>query len=342
MYEAFKHAGSARNTPWMSPSAETDCSQEARQTQALVSGMDRFVHGRYLIDRDSVRLNLVVIQTRFIDRQRNEFVVQSPVSALDSMIYNALEFVFAETATEAPANKWQVWTRMIIEDAGKYTQTGLTASLASKAYIGIAAYKTGNYKDAELFLSGLNREDPLYGEAMYVMAKLMIGNNNYNKAMYFVREALSVGYRESLMQEYLTHCGLLNRPADWYDTEAKRLEWWNNLSGEEVSLMIQLMDNLGINGRKFTEAYVYRDEDIRQLFQTTVLSLKNMKPDDLRVFSCFTRVDLLLLENTRMKSDDGVQYLTSLKVVRTDEKLKTDQLKAMMLSNKIAVLLKQP
>lgn len=322
--------------------SDVDCSPEARQVRALIMGSDRFVQGSYRIGRDSVHLSVAVIQTRFVDRRRNEFTGKAEMQQIDSLIANALLFVLTEAELKYTDTARSAIFRLIREDGSRYTGTALSSGATSKAYIGIAAYRTGNYADAALFLAEASPDDELYGEAMYCLAKICIGKNDYSTAIGYVRNALSVGYQDLLMQEYLIQCNLLNRPADWFDTEAKRREWWNKLEPGEVGLIIRLMNNLAINGRTFDETYTYRDDDIRTLFNTTVLSLKNLRLENLAVFRHFTRTDMMVLDHTRLKSDEGLQYFSALKIVRADEKPKTPGFMQLVSSGRVAVLLSRP
>lgn len=317
----------------------SDCSEISRQLRALIAGSDRFVQGSYLIGRDTVTLSVSVIQTRFIDRKRGEFDARDHISRVDSLIARVLEFVVRESALIVTDTTREAISLLIAEDRQRYSGTGLGLGNMSKAYIGIAAYQSGNYRDAALFLREAVKEDTLYGEAMFCMARICMGNNDYNQAIRHIREGMSVGYREKHLQEYLTQCNMLNRPYDWFDTELKRMDWWNSLTPEQSQVIIRLMNNLLINGKNFNENYTYMDKDIQSLFQTRVLALQNIKVDDLLLFRHFTRVDLIVLENTRLKTDEGLDYFTGLKIIRTDEKPKTKGMKKLCLNGTVAILL---
>ena len=63
-----------------------------------------------------------------------------------------------------------------------------------------------------------------------------------------------------------------------------------------------------INQKKYKSDYVFVDEDIKALFNTSVLSLEGAKLKDISSFRYFTKVSFIVFDDCKIDTSHGIEY----------------------------------
>ena len=204
---------------------------------------------------------------------------------------------------------------------------------------GNAAYLLENFEVAEKLFAQVPNTDPNYPESLFLRGLCLLGREEYNQAYLMFHKAKDAGFtKDKHLDDYISSAALLNKPAVWYHTESRRKAWWDNLSESDLEGIILLMNDLKINGKSYDKTYIYHDDDIAKLFKITILPLKHRKLHNLQMYRYFTDVDVIILENTKLNSDQGIEYLFKLKIVRTDHDINLPQITFLSSTRKITII----
>lgn len=299
-------------------SSEHACKSASWRSVAASHAVSTYFHGSYRIQNDSVFVNLRKASTLFVDKVTVFPTLSASTEGIPSLIQEMEKLILSEAGIEADSilmsnQQQEVPVFPVLEK----TAPVLVDQLLEKA---LMAYSLEHYTEASEYLLEVDPLSPDFGQAQYLLGKCILIRNDYVKALGYFRNAKSSGYQANDLDEYIYQAMNMNKPAGWYDTEFKRRQWWFSLTKDETLLMLQLMNNLKINGAVFQENYVYRDTDISKLFETTVLPLQHVRCNDLRAFRYFTHADVLLLEDCKLDEGKGIQLFQHLKVFSTDKK----------------------
>lgn len=299
-------------------SSEHACKSASWRSVAASHAVSIYFHGSYRVQNDSVFVNLRKANTLFVDKVTVFPTLSASTDGIPSLIQEMEKLILSEAGIEADSilmlnQPQEVPVFPELEKAAPVVKE----HLLEKA---LMAYSLEHYTEASEYLIEIDPLSSDFGHAQYLLGKCILIRNDYVKALGYFRNAASSGYQSADLDEYIYQAMNMNKPADWYDTEFKRRQWWFSLTKEETLLMLQLMNNLKINGAVFQENYVYRDADISKLFETTVLPLQHIRCNDLRAFRYFTHADVLLLEDCKLEEGKGIQLFQHLKVFSTDKK----------------------
>jgi tetratricopeptide (TPR) repeat protein len=324
----------------ISKEGEEVCKSEKRRALAALLGSDRFLEGRYNITGDSVSVEMRMVYTRFIDKFTATRKLDGNVHHMNALIMEMVSAAFVELKISPSQLQWTAVSEIINNENSLYKEAGTTNPDQKTDYFesGILSYKAEQYDQAREYFRLIEPNHANYGEAMYYFGKTLLYFDEFNPALKAFTKALNAGYKAKMMEDYIAQCILLNKPADWFDTEAKRKAWWLGMDKKDLDLVIALMNNLKINGKNYSVNYSFVDADILTLFKTSVLALKDIKLDGFQPLRNLTNVDVLILENTKLKSDIGITYFNKLKIIRTDVEIKTPMILELSKNHRINVI----
>jgi hypothetical protein len=292
------------------------CNGSGWRSLAAQNGLDAFIKGSYSIENDSVSVVLKIVNTRFVDKYTELPEITGNTNAIHQILKDMHMAVFLAVQVKPDSFiETQLYHK---SESPKFLEKTVENSPKTKFLEdGKLAYEQGNFIQAAEMLLMVEPYQAEYAEAQFVLGKCVLIKNDFKKAKIFFNNAKVAGFNDPILVDYLYQTEHNNKPADWYDTEYKRKQWWQSLTKEESLLIVQLMNNLGINGGKFTAAYEYRDQDVKKLMQTTVISLKDIRTHNLKTFSIFTHADILLIENCKLESGEGIASFNHLRIIST-------------------------
>lgn len=298
-------------------SSDHACKSASWRSVAASHAVSIYFHGSYRIQNDSVFVNLRKANTLYVDKVTVFPTLSSSTESIPGLIQEMERLILSEAGIADSILNAQQQQEVPIFPVAVSPAPAVTENLLEK---GLMAYSLEHYTEASEYLIEIDPLSPDFGQAQYLLGKCILIRNDYVKALGYFRNAASSGHKAADLEAYIYQAMNMNKPAAWYDTEFKRRQWWFSLTKEETILMLQLMNNLQINGAVFQENYTYRDADISKLFETTVLPLQHIRCNDLRTFRYFTHADVLLLEDCKLEEGKGIQIFQHLKVFSTDKK----------------------
>ncbi|MBL7812820.1 MAG: hypothetical protein JNL57_11400 [Bacteroidetes bacterium] len=328
----------------VSPEGQDMCHSEKKRTMAALNNTDRYMEGQYKIVGDSVSVEFKLVYTRFIDKFSQIRKLSGGIKHIDALVLDMIAATFSELKVTATPAQWDEVSAIIQAENLRYESAGSAGNSGKSDYFenGVMLYKVGKYPQACDYLKRVEPGHASFGEAMYLYGKALLAADEYNQALKVFKLAKDAGFKTKLIDDYLAQCAMVNKPADWYDTEEKRRNWWLSLDKPSVELILAVMNNLKINGKTFNSAYVYADADIQTLLKTTVLALNGTRVEDFQPLKVLTNVDVIIFENTKLKSDLGIQFFSRLRIVRTDSEIKTAGIKNLEKDHKIVLMKTKP
>ena len=143
--------------------------------------------------------------------------------------------------------------------------------------------------------------DPFHQQALYHLGLSYFSIDQLIEAQsYFERV---VAYEDA--QEYLTFCALGTKPATWYSTHSRRMQWWESLSDAWKGIFQNhILKTKG--GRLPSEV------QLEDLFARSLLTIENVRLPDLSGIEALTNLTQLRLSRTRLKSLKGIEKLQRL------------------------------
>lgn len=312
----------------------TECEISKRRNLAALLNTEEFLEGTYMLKGDSVIISMKFVYTQFIDKFGEQRKAIGLSSDFNSVIKSTLSNVFKDLDIHPSPEEWMLINALVKEDEKKYSPASSVGEI-DYFEIGMTAYKIAKYQEAKDNLSNVPPTHPKFTEACFYLAKSLLYFSDFSGALNYLNICKEKGAKIAVLDEYIQSVKKLNHPADYYDTEAKRKQWWISLDKESIKAIISLLNNLKINGKSFDEKYEYDDKDIAALFNTSILAISDYKLPSFEVYRHFTKVDLMILQNSTLKSDAGVEFFVRLKMIRTDnaELLKKEQI-AKLISDK--------
>lgn len=293
------------------------CEITNQRNIAALSNAEYFLHGNYELVKDSINVRLTFNFTQFLDKSFETKNIKGIANNMNSVIKSMISSLFKDLDIHPNPDEWILITKAILKDEKKYGTINLVGSEADYFSLGKLAYNLGKYEESKDYLSKVATTHPEYDEACFLLGKSFLYFNDYNKALSAFRNII---HQKSIpfYNDYVLACKKLHKPSVWYDTELKRKTWWQGLSETEVKNIVIIMNNLKINGKSFEKDYTYKDEDIVALFKTSILALNNTKWNNFEILAIFTNTDILILENCIIKSDEGIDKFSKLKLIKTD------------------------
>lgn len=318
----------------------TNCEVKSFRTVAASLNSDQFLDASYLINGDSIELRIRLVYTHFIDKVTTVKPIKGSLQKLNSCILGAFTSVFNELKVVPSEADWQSITGLVENDAKKYGTVEIITVETKNDYFknGKTAFEQDNFNLARDEFLKVNNSDSNYAAAQYLLGKTYLFFDDYNKAFFCFKKCKDLNYTDKNLDDYLQASTLLIKPAAWFNTTERRRNWWNNLSVEENKQIIELLNSLKINGKSYDNSYTFDDNDISKLFKTTILPFKHMKVPNLLVFKYFTDVDVIILENSKLQSDEGIQNFFKLKIIRSDSKIELPQITYLSGLKKITIL----
>lgn len=315
------------------------CEEEFKRSLAAIHNLDGFLSGSYLIEGDSVQVNLEYVNTVFVDKTQRFDPVNGSLNRFNDIISElaivGLRAISFETDT---LHRIEI-SNFIKDDGVQYSQASNQSSHASLE-IGKIAYSMEKYDKAVETLIGIMPGDETYGEAQFIIGKCVLLTGNYSQALRNFKNAQRGGYKEFILEDYIYQAERLNKPWDWFDTEKKRRDWWISLNTEESNLIIRLMNELHIHNKSFENNYVYTDADIQALFKTEVLPLVKLDLRDLTAYRYFTRCNMIIFDKTKLGTATGIQFFRYLKLIESNRKeiLQLEDVEDVVKGNSLTVL----
>ena len=317
-----------------------DCESHTFRTLAASLNSDIFLDANYLIEGDTIELRVRIVFTKFVDKAMNMLPIKGNLNMLNDCISASFQSLFKELKVIPSASEWNSIVGIIAKDGRNYGTTNEPEEKSNSSIFlnGKSAFETENYKMAKDLLGKVLSTDENYNESLFLLGKTELFFDNYNKAYLCFRKCSDLGYADNTLDSYLKAASALSKPAEWFNTVHRRKAWWETLNSAETKEIIALLNNLKINGKSYTANYIFDDNDISKLFKTTLLPIRNQKIQNLSVFRYFTDVDVLILENTKLSNDDGIQYFFKLKYIRTDSKLELPQISFLSSQKKLTII----
>ncbi len=318
----------------------TNCEFKSFRTIAASLNSDQFLDASYLIKGDSVELSIRLVYTQFVDKFTTVAPVKGSLKQLNSCILGAFSSVFKELSLTPSETDWNTINNLVVTDAAKYGTVEVTTIVTNSDYYytGKTAFEQDNYILAREQLMQVQIKDTNYAKAQYLLGKTHLYFNDFNKALFCFKNCESLGFTDPALDDYIQSCALLIKPAEWFNTPARRQAWWNSLDLKEHDQIVSLLNTLKINGKTYANNYVYNDNDIAKLFKITILPFKHAKVDNLLVYRYFTDVEEIIFENSKLMSDEGIQNFFNLQIIQSDTKIDKPQIAFLAGLKKITVI----
>jgi tetratricopeptide (TPR) repeat protein len=266
----------------------SNCETSMRRSIAALYNLQGFVQGQYKIIGDSVSITMQFVNTLYVDKTQELNKVEGNIQTFNDVLFKMTLAAFQALSMETDTQQIASIVQWIAEDEKKYIVSNSNFN-NGKIELGKLAYGLGNYEKAMESLLPIESGEAAYAEAQFILGKCVLIVNDYHKALNYFILAKKAGFNEPELDDYIYQARKLNKPAEWFDTEKKRKDWWLELNENEVGLIINLMNSLKINQSKFKPDYQFIDADVRLLFSAEVLSLNDCKLSDMVLFKHFTR-----------------------------------------------------
>lgn len=294
------------------------CSTGKWRGLAAAHSIEGYFQGDYLIENDSVWVNLSYVNTLFIDKAHKFSSVSGRVDSLPEIlekayyqIFNWIEFV-PDSSSLSHLNKVTgLQKNSIVLETIAPSMSGDDVILQNAK----SAYFLGNYSLAVEISLTIEPTSPRFGESQFLVGKCVLIQNEYSKALVYFKRAEAAGMNNDELKEYIYQAQHSNKPAMWYDSEIKRRQWYQELSKDDLLVVLQLMNDLHISDHQVGAAYEFRDNDIQKLLSTTVLTVSDSKIKDFSVYKTFTNADILLVANCKFDSANGLSSFSRLRVL---------------------------
>lgn len=292
------------------------CESARRRSIAAMNNMEAFIQGSYTITGDSVLVSMQMVSTLFVDKSVNLDVIHGNIHRFNELITTMALSALRVFSVVTDSIQYKQIAGYVENDEQNYILTSSNTTNA-KLELGKISYDLGNYAKTVDLLLQIEPGDKNYGEAQFILGKCQLLSNDFHKSLVLFKAAKKAGCLVPELNDYIYHAENLNKPAHWFDTEYKRKEWWESLTSEEVWQILHLLNNLNINSKKYLPDYQYIDSDIKALFNIEILPLSGMKCRDLNLFRPFTGVTFLILDDCKLESGSGIQFLNHLKMVKS-------------------------
>lgn len=290
------------------------CETVKKRNYALVQNSDHYLNAKYRISGDSVSISYSISFTKFVDKELDKQNVSGLLPELDKIYKVLVQKIFNSYSQGITPDQWIVFFNLIKKDKELYADGG--SDNIDNFELGSLAYKENDYKLAEEKLLKVKPASPNYAQTCYMLGHIYISADNFSKSLDYFSKAKAAGIAENDIDAYIKCSKVLIKPAQWYNTSIKRRNWWSGLSAEQSQQILQLMNNLKINNKTFKSGYAFDDADIELLFKSRTLVFKDMKIDNFKNFASFSNADVIVLDNCKYNSPEGIDKFINLKFIR--------------------------